>query len=180
MRADEEEMSRVQAKLPERASLKSLKIQPEDFEKDDDSNMHMDFITASSNLRADCYDIPPADKHKVSQRTSRPPTHNACMLDGRFLEIRKACLNFAFLPHMSEFTGVSANRRKTSNEHMTHRCSWCHSCVIVLQTKGIAGKIIPAIATTTSLVVGLVCLELIKVCTDVTRRTYLKVKYCLG
>ncbi|PIK56290.1 putative ubiquitin-like modifier-activating enzyme 1 [Apostichopus japonicus] len=61
--------------------------------EDDDTNLHMDFICATSNLRAENYEIPPADKHK---------------------------------------------------------------------TKGIAGKIIPAIATTTSAVAGLVCLELFK------------------
>lgn len=41
-------------------------ISPLDFEKDDDSNLHMDFIVAASNLRASNYKIPPADKHKVS------------------------------------------------------------------------------------------------------------------
>lgn len=43
----------------------TFKIQPLDFEKDDDSNFHMDYIVAASNLRAANYNIPPADKHKV-------------------------------------------------------------------------------------------------------------------
>ncbi|XP_034542700.1 ubiquitin-like modifier-activating enzyme 1 [Notolabrus celidotus] len=66
---------------------------PLDFEKDDDSNFHMDYIVAASNLRAEIYNIPAADRHK---------------------------------------------------------------------SKRIAGKIIPAIATTTAAVAGLMCLELYK------------------
>ena len=90
---DDETLEEVKAAIPPVSELKGLHINPLQFEKDDDTNFHMDFIVAASNLRAENYDIAPADRHK---------------------------------------------------------------------SKLIAGKIIPAIATTTAIVSGLVSLELIK------------------
>lgn len=91
--SDMDRLSHLQHDLPTPESFRGLKLTPIEFEKDNDTNFHMDFIVAASNLRAENYGITAADRHK---------------------------------------------------------------------SKLIAGKIIPAIATTTSLVTGLVCLELYK------------------
>lgn len=81
-------------------------LAPEDFEKDDSTLGHVDFVTAASNLRCLAYSIRTTDR---------------------------------------------------------------------LEVQRIAGKIVPALVTTTSLVSGLVCLELLKVASERIRerRRYL-------
>ncbi|KAF3825158.1 hypothetical protein GH733_005792 [Mirounga leonina] len=86
-----------------KATTSDLQVAVLSFEKDDDRNGHIDFITAASNLRAKMYSIEPADRFK---------------------------------------------------------------------TKRIAGKIIPAIATSTAAVSGLVALEMIKVAGDYPFEAY--------
>ena len=90
---DDLDYDKLLQSFPDPSKFASLKLQALEFEKDDATNFHIDFVTAASNMRALNYNIPVADEHK---------------------------------------------------------------------TKGIAGKIIPAIATTTAIVAGLVTLELYK------------------
>ena len=53
--------------LPSPSSLAGYRMVPAEFEKDDDTNHHIDFITACSNLRARNYKIAEADRLKTKQ-----------------------------------------------------------------------------------------------------------------
>lgn len=63
---DSEKVGNILQQLPTRETLivENFKVTPLEFEKDDDSNMHIDYIVAASNLRATNYGITNADRHK--------------------------------------------------------------------------------------------------------------------
>ena len=64
---DAEAVEALEAALGARAAggAFALNLTPASFEKDDDSNHHIDFVTAASNLRAGNYSIEPLDRFKT-------------------------------------------------------------------------------------------------------------------
>ena len=51
----------IKALNPAQIKIKHTDLHPSIFEKDDDSNYHIDFIHAAANLRARNYKIPECD-----------------------------------------------------------------------------------------------------------------------
>uniref|UniRef100_A0A3P8PTI3 Ubiquitin-like modifier-activating enzyme 6 n=1 Tax=Astatotilapia calliptera TaxID=8154 RepID=A0A3P8PTI3_ASTCA len=56
-----------QAIATDRVTPERLRMSPLQFEKDDDSNGHMDFVASASSLRAIMYSIEPADRLKTKR-----------------------------------------------------------------------------------------------------------------
>jgi ubiquitin-activating enzyme E1 len=59
---DAEALASTLAALPPPNALVDVAFGPQEFEKDDATNFHMDFIHAVANLRAENYLIAPVDK----------------------------------------------------------------------------------------------------------------------
>lgn len=63
--SSKESLKALLGKLQAFASTPAPKLEEADFEKDDDFNFHIEFITQCANLRADNYHIPNSDFQKV-------------------------------------------------------------------------------------------------------------------
>jgi ubiquitin-activating enzyme E1 len=61
---EDQVIQQIIASLPKPEEFGSWRAQSVSFEKDDDRNFHIDFVTAASNLRATAYNIPTADRLK--------------------------------------------------------------------------------------------------------------------
>ena len=60
---DEKDIQTCEAYLNSVKITENMKIEVVDFEKDDDSNHHIDFLTAVANLRARNYKITEGSRH---------------------------------------------------------------------------------------------------------------------
>jgi ubiquitin-activating enzyme E1 len=153
---------------------------------------HLDFIVAAANLRAEMYgisgqtdkayfetilkdiivpDFSPSDGVKISANDEEEKAAAENAMDTGDSEAESI---FASLPKPSELAGFKltpVDFDKDIDDHMLFvtSCSNLRAMNYSIPTedthrsRAIAGRIIPAIATTTALVTGLICLELYKI-----------------
>jgi len=68
---DDEDTTKLQGELYKIDTSKLQPAQPAEFEKDDDLNFHIDFLTASTNMRSWNYDIKASARHTVKVTAGR-------------------------------------------------------------------------------------------------------------
>jgi ubiquitin-activating enzyme E1 len=162
-------------------------------DKDEDAGMknHLDFIVAAANMRAEMYgikgrtdeeyfaatlkdvivpDFAPESGVKIAANDAEEKANN----EGMDTDENEADTIWNSLPKPSELAGFRLQGiefDKDIDEHMLFvtACSnlralnYSIPCEDTHRSRAIAGRIIPAIATTTALVTGLICLELYKI-----------------
>lgn len=155
------------------------KVFPETFEFSTDNNNDVLFVIAFSHIWADMLGIPQSSRYPVSRvdkfikflnERSIPKVFEEEEYSDTMLEKIKTMLEEkkSFLKNVKS---VPFEKDDDTNNHIKfitalaqkRAQNYSISSLDELKTKGIVGKIIPAIATTTSLVSGLVALEFYKV-----------------
>jgi ubiquitin-activating enzyme E1 len=70
-KVDPDKLRKLREELEQMDSTKLVRAVPHDFEKDDDSNFHIDFLTAGTNLRAWNFGIKHSPRHTVKVTAGR-------------------------------------------------------------------------------------------------------------